>query len=404
MQQHTRWVTGLAALLMLALASGCAPTASRGAAPAGSAARPSGGTSSAAGASAGATAAADGGGGDAWSALQAAALKEGRLTLSGTISPEARQILAQAFQNAHGIPVDFQSLTTAEFLARADREFKAGAVSFDAATGVSNCYQMAERGQIENFRDVLILPEATDPAVWRNGRVPLFRANVKADPDFVCGSQYGEEVQPQLFVNPQIIPPGTIATWDDLLKPEFKGKIAGHDPRGGGGGQGTAISIMYGLGEDFFVKLYREQGVTLSRDYRQLVDWISSGRYPIDVGNSSDTVANMQSQGVPIQRIFPANGPDAVTAGSSAISLMKNSPHPNAAKLFANWLHTKEGQEAWERANHTASLRTDTSRESVVPWVIPQADVTYKLHDGQPDFYYNYRAPIVERIQDILGR
>jgi iron(III) transport system substrate-binding protein len=390
------WVARLAALLALALAGACTATANTGGAPAGGAARPSGAASAPAGA--------DSGTGDAWSALKAAAAKEGRLTISGTLSPEARQGLAQAFQNAYGIPMDFQSLTTAEFLARADREFKAGAVSFDAATGVSNCYVMAERGQIENFRGVLIHPEAVDAAAWRNGSPRLFRANVKDDPDFLCGSQYGEEVQPQLFVNPQIVPPGAIATWDDLLKPEFKGKIAGHDPRGGGGGQGTAISIMYGLGEDFFVKLYRDQGVTLSRDYRQLVDWMSSGRYPIDVGNSSDTVANLQNQGVPVQRIFPANGPDAVTAGSSAISLMKNAPHPNAARLFANWLHTREGQEAWEQNNHTASLRTDTSRQTVVPWVIPQPDVTYKLHDGEPDFYYNYRAAIVERIQDLLGR
>jgi iron(III) transport system substrate-binding protein len=372
---------GFLALLVLALTVGCSPSP-----------MPS------------ASAAASDASGDPWTALKAAAAREGRVVINQTLIPEGRQAFGDAFRNAYGVTLDFQSLTSAEFLARSDREFKAGAVSFDAATGVSNCYVMAERGQIENMKGVLIQPEAIDPAAWKNGSPRLFRASPDASSDFICGSQFGEQVQPQLFVNPELIPPGTITSWNDLLQPAFKGKIAGHDPRGGGGGQGTAISIIYGLGEDYFTRLYLGQEVTLARDYRQVAEWVARGRYPIAVGLSDDIVAQLKEQGLPIERIFPANGPDALTAGSMGISLMKGSPHPNAAKLYVNWLHTREGQNLWEEFTHTPSLRTDTARKNVVEWVVPRPDVAYKLHDGEPEFYFKYRAPIVDRIQDILGR
>jgi len=343
--------------------------------------------------------------GDPWADLKAAAVKEGEVVITGTLTPDAAQALGDGFRTAYGIDVAFEALDTGSFEARADREFKANAVSIDAAFGVSNCYIMADRGEIQDFTGVLIEPDALDPAAWANGAPRLFVAmgdNIPAG--FTCGSQFGTQVQPQLFTNPTVIAPGTITSWNDLLQPAYKGKIASHDPRIGGGGQGTAISIMYILGEDFFKQLYLGQDVTLTRDYRQLADWVAQGEYPIAMGISDDIVAGYRAQGLPIERTFPSNGPDALTAGSGAISLLKNSPHPNAAKLFANWLHTREGQMIWELHAHTPSLRTDTTRDGVVPWVVPQADVSYKLHDGDPAFYYQHRAPIVNRIQDLLGR
>jgi len=342
---------------------------------------------------------------DPWATLVANAKKEGTVVLTGgNTSPEMAQALTEGFRAAYGIDAQFATMDAGAFEARADREFKAGAVSIDASFGVSNCFVLADRGEVENMKGVLIEPDAIDPSAWKNGGPRLFSAGPDLPSDFVCGSEFGQQVQPQIYDNPSVIPDGTINTWNDLLNPAFKGKIAGQDPRIGGAGQGTAISINYVFGEDFFKQLYLGQGVVLSREYRQVADWVAHGDYPIGLGTSDDIVFDYREQGLPIQRIFPADGADALTEGGAAIFLLKNAPHPNAAKLFVNWVHTQAVQELWEQYNHTPSLRTDTTRAGVVPWVIPNPDTVYHLNDGDADFYYTHRAPIVDRIQAILGR
>jgi ABC-type Fe3+ transport system substrate-binding protein len=51
---------------------------------------------------------------------------------------------------------------------------------------------------------------------------------------------------------------------------------------------------------------------------------------------------------------------DAVTTGASAVGVFNRKPHPSAAKVYLNWLLSKEGQTSW--ALHTGgrnSLRLD---------------------------------------------
>ena len=42
------------------------------------------------------------------------------------------------------------------------------------------------------------------------------------------------------------------------------------------------------------------------------------------------------------------------TAGSGILVIIKNRPHPNATKVFVNWLLSKEGQEVWTKSTEPA--------------------------------------------------
>ncbi|MSQ28336.1 MAG: hypothetical protein EXR51_09410 [Dehalococcoidia bacterium] len=50
---------------------------------------------------------------------------------------------------------------------------------------------------------------------------------------------------------------------------------------------------------------------------------------------------------------------DNLNGGISAAFAFNRAPHPNAAKLFVNWLLTKEGSTVWSKAAGTNSRRTD---------------------------------------------
>ncbi|MFN0070836.1 MAG: hypothetical protein ACKVVP_05030, partial [Chloroflexota bacterium] len=69
--------------------------------------------------------------------------------------------------------------------------------------------------------------------------------------------------------------------------------------------------------------------------------------------------------------------PGAGTSGGEVLVLFNQAPHPNAGKLFANWLLTKEGQTVWSKALNINSARLD------VP-VIDPAVAPGKVEYGDP--------------------
>ena len=117
---------------------------------------------------------------------------------------------------------------------------------------------MSPRGQIESMNGKLIDPEVLQPSVWRGGQPKLNEAgpapNLPAD--FRCSLQTAEWVMTDLFANTSVIKPGEITSWKDLLKPQYKGKIAAFDPRRSGPGQ-TPVGYLAALfGHDYLKQLF----------------------------------------------------------------------------------------------------------------------------------------------------
>jgi hypothetical protein len=73
-------------------------------------------------------------------------------------------------------------------------------------------------------------------------------------------------------------------SWKDLLKPQYKGKIAVYDPRRSGPGQTPVGYLATLFGNDYLRELYVGQQVRLTADNRQLAEWVAHGEYPIGIG------------------------------------------------------------------------------------------------------------------------
>jgi len=339
--------------------------------------------------------------------LQTKAKEEGQLVLSGPPFPGLRNALSNAFNERYGITLTYLGLNAGEIITRVDTESKANKVSIDANLGgTSTCWAMSARGEIENMNGRLIDPEILQPAAWRYGKPKLNEAGPTpgVGVDFKCSLQAAEWVMTDLFANAAIVKPGDLASWKNLLKPEYKGKIAAFDPRRSGPGQ-TPVGYLAALfGNDFVKDLYVGQQVKLTADNRQLAEWVARGDYPIGIGLVQFAVELYRKQGLPIERIFPKDGEGSLTGGFSVVMLIKDSPHPNAAQLFANWFASKEAQTIYETQMMETSLRKDISGVEVPSYVRPKEGVAYPVDDYSYKHYENIRQPAIEKLQQELQR
>jgi ABC-type Fe3+ transport system substrate-binding protein len=340
-----------------------------------------------------------------WAELQKKAKEEGQLVLSGPPFQGLRTALTNAFKARYGIDVNYLALNAGEIITRIDTEYKAGRTSIDVNLGgTATCWAMSPRGEIENMNGKLVDPEILQPSSWRSGEPKLNEGGLSTPADFRCSMQGAEWVMTDLFANTGIIKPGEIASWKDLLKPQYKGKIAAFDPRRSGPGQ-TPVGYLAALfGNDFLKELYLGQQVKLTADNRQLAEWVARGEYPIGIALVQFAVETYRKQGLPIERVFPNDGQGSLTGGFSVMMLVKNGPHPNAAQLFVNWFATKEAQTIYETQMMETSLRTDVTGTNLPDYVRPKPGVAYPVDDYSFKHYTEIRNPAVEKLSQELQR
>ncbi|MGE0744645.1 MAG: ABC transporter substrate-binding protein [Rhodospirillales bacterium] len=341
----------------------------------------------------------------AWAALQAKAKQEGQLVVAGPPFQGLRNALTAAFKERFGIELNYLGLFSGEVITRVDTESKAGKVSIDVNIGgTSTCWAIAARGQIENMNGKIIAPDVVDPKAWRAGKPKLNEGGPVTDPNFKCSFQGAEWVMTDLFVNTSIVKPGDITSWKDLLKPQYKGKIAAFDPRRSGPGQ-TPVGYLAALfGQDYLKDLYIGQQVKLTADNRQLAEWVARGEYPIGIALVQFAVETYRKQGLPIERLYPADGPGSVTGGFSVVMMIKNAPHPAAAQLFVNWFGSKEAQTIYEAQMMETTMRTDVTGTNLPEYVRPKAGVAYPVDDYSYEHFSKVRSPAVEVLSKELQR
>ncbi|MBI2985245.1 MAG: extracellular solute-binding protein [Deltaproteobacteria bacterium] len=129
--------------------------------------------------------------------------------------------------------------------------------------------------------------------------------------------------------------------YEDLLDSKWKGKIT-LDARGG---QIVHLQSLWGE-EKFwqFVKALAAQKPIWARRVTDAMSKLVSGEAYI--GNASYVaVQQFKSKGAPIEFLFL----NPVRVQTRGVSILKASPHPNAAKLFLAWLLSPEGVEATDK-------------------------------------------------------
>ncbi len=91
-----------------------------------------------------------------------------------------------------------------------------------------------------------------------------------------------------------------------------------------------------------------------------------------------------------------------MTASNGTISVVKNTPHPNAVKVYLNYLLSNEGQVVWSKASGLASLRRDVPKDHIPEILLPQEGVSYQ--ETYREKYVLMKREIADFINTALQR
>jgi ABC-type Fe3+ transport system substrate-binding protein len=259
-------------------------------------------------------------------ALVEAAKKEGRVTwYTVQIADQIVRPVISGFEQKYGIHVDFVRSNSATLAARLLNEGKAGQVKASVFDGTSATVALERANLVEKW-----VPDADLP---KN----LF------DPDgyWVACNYY---INTPGF-NTNLVPKGTEPkTFEDLLDPKWKGRMAWNVQPSVSAGQGLVGSILIAWGEEkaraYLAKLAKQDITPLLVSGRQVLDLVITGEYPIGLQIFNNHAYISASKGAPVDWIKMQ--PPLITF--AVMSVPKGAPSPNAGKLLIDYIVSPEGQ------------------------------------------------------------
>ena len=307
-----------------------------------------------------------------WEKTLAAAKKEGMVSVLGPRQVQARDVVV-TFQKEYGIEVQYIGGSGRTISPRVLTERRAQRYLWDVYIGgtTTGLTSLAPAGALDPLKPTFILPTVKNPKNWRGGDQEF------ADRAARLQMVFSPFQRGTIFINPKLVKPGEITSYKDLLEPKWKGKIVLDDPRKPGPGNATFLFFYLhpDLGPDY-IRALAKQDVTILRDYQQELNGLARGRFPLLIGTSDATAEYKIRQGVPIAVVDTRTlkeGSDRNPA-NGAVALVNRAPHPNAAKVFINWLLSKETQTTYVREMSYVSARLDVPTDHVREWRIPKDD------------------------------
>ena len=259
-------------------------------------------------------------------ALYETAKREGQVTwYTAHYDSETAEALGQAFEQRYpGIKANVVRTTAQIAYQRLSQDIKAGVRECDvfSSTDVGHHLTLKAQGRLARYR-----PENEDHVL------PQFKNADKDDTYFVTSAGLV-----LLTYNTDLVKPADAPKkWTDLLNPRWKNQVSIGHP-GFSGYVGTWVLAMrknYGWG--YFEKL-KANNPQIGRSINDTVTMLNAKERQVAAGADGSTFES-RDKGNPIDVIYPADGAVLMRPLSSVI---KDAPHPNAARLMLNWLLSVE--------------------------------------------------------------
>ncbi len=283
----------------------------------------------------------------AWAQVVSAAKKEGKVTIySFSFIGDLGVGLAKTFKERYGIQMEVVAGSGAVFLERFRVEARAGRYVADVLEGaVMNAILAKKDGLSQSFTS---LPALNETGVW------LFDPRLDSENHFVGYTP----IINSLWANTKLVATAEEPkSWRDLLDPKWKGKMLVNDP--------DTMSIpnfhyivltrYLGFDDDYFRALGRQELIVLPNQ-RETDSRLARGEAPLNLTSTLASSGSLVAEGAPIK---PLDMKEGVSAQVQALNVVAGAPHPNAARLFINWLLSPEGQTVNARVKSSQPLRTD---------------------------------------------
>jgi iron(III) transport system substrate-binding protein len=335
-----------------------------------------------------------------WDQTVAAAKREGTVSVIGPQGSASQAALSAGFNRQYpDIQVQYNGLAGAQTAPKVLNELAANQNTTDLIiTGTATAIvSLMPAKAVDPIPPVLVGPNVRDQSVWLGNKLTF------ADSQQQYVLVFSGYVKAPFIYNPDMVNPDDFTSYRDLLDPKWKGKIAFRDPRQAGGGLASA-TFMYttpSLGKDYLQQLFK-QDVVISSDDQQLVDWVARGQYPIVIGPSDTLVNEYISKGLPVRDLDSARMKEGAyyTSGNGSLVAVHAAPHPNALKVYLDYLLSKSGQTEWTKSQGFPSLRQDVPTDNVQALLIPKPNVNYQQNSSEQ--YVKMQPEIADFLKTVM--
>lgn len=312
--------------------------------------------------------------------LEEAAKKEGEVSwYVSHYTSEAAEEIGATFTKLYGIKVKVFRTTAQVAYQRVTQDAKAGQIECDvfSSTDIGHVMKFKAEGKLEKY---IPEEEAKAAKVFQNLDPDGYFHTTSAG--FVVISYNTSKVKPE----------DAPKSWKELLDPKWKGKISTGHP-GFSGYVGTwAMSMKKMYGVDYFTKLEKNKP-QIGRSINDTVTALNSGERQVAIAADGSTLYSA-NRGNPLAINYPTDGSVMIIAPSA---ILKGTKHLNAAKLFMEYLYSKEASEL-DVKHYTVPMRPEVA---VAKGELP-VDQVKEVHPANGEFEKGMPA-VIEDWRDTFG-
>ena len=256
-----------------------------------------------------------------------AARKEGKVVWYTSLALTSSEKVAKLFETAYpGVKVEVHRTGSQRILQRMMQELQANIKNVDVV-------HTSDAGHYVLLKEKKLLMR------YSPAGVDAFSPGFK-DRD---GYHYGLRATVNVIAyNTKAIPAAEAPrTWKDLLDPKWRGRLVTAHPGYSGVIATHVLALVHLHGWDYFKALAQNKPMLV----QSAVDpsgVVASGERPVAVDGGDYTFYQVKKKGNPVEIVYPREGVPLVVSPSAITSF---APHPNAAKLFTDFIFSKDVQQ-----------------------------------------------------------
>lgn len=262
------------------------------------------------------------------SALVAVAKKEGKVAFYTSMDLPVAERVGRVFEAKFpGITVRVERSGAERLFQRIQQEYNSGIYAVDIVNtaDAAHCIVWKRNGWLVPY-----LPEE----VARNYPKEYYDADGFFVTTRVWLSSLGYNTT---LVKPEEAP----RSFADLLDPKWAGKMVKAHPSYSGTIMTATFQIVREFGWGYLEKLAKQR-VMQVQSSTDTPKKIALGERAVMADGNEYNLIQLKEQGQPVEIIYPTEGTPLITGPSA---LFKAAPNPNAARLFQNWLNSRESQQ-----------------------------------------------------------
>ncbi len=261
-------------------------------------------------------------------ALVEAAKKEGQVVFYSSMDLPVGEKLGKAFEAAYpGIAMQIERSGSERLFQRVDQEFTSNIRAADVinTSDASHTIPWKKNGWLAAFVPEDVAKHFSEQYRDPDGMFALTRV-------YLSSIAYNTAL-----VKAEDAP----KSYADLLDPKWAGKMVKGHPAYSGTIMTATFQMVREFGWEYYEKLSKQRVMQVQSSTDPPKKLALGERAVMADGNEYNVVL-LKEAGQPVEPVYPTEGTPTI---SGPTAIFSSAPHPNAARLFQAWLHTRETQQ-----------------------------------------------------------